>query len=504
MSLEIFPTFPKIRAEQIGEISWLDVWGSQLRIYNVADFGAIGDGVTDDTNAIQAALNYISNNGGGILRFIPGRTYLVSRQTNGTAITLRSGIYIDGNGATIKLAPHNSLLARLLEGVNIQNLIISGITLDYDKTTKPVGEQQYCMLLNGCTNILLYNITAQNSRGDGLLFLNSQRVIISDSKFLNNDRNGITVYDNIQNATISQCTFDGNSAQAIDFEPDGGASITDVVIEGCYINHPNGLALSISGHEVGGIYPAKRVRCINNTIIGGVFLIHTEQCIVSNNIIVGANNTNYYTSTGVIYAQRRNVDLVISDNIILSNANSQRGIIMRPQTEVNSQYVINRAAIRGNIISVTDIGIMPLGSKIEITENIIDTPQIAIWLFATEGSTVSDCIIAHNQLNTNNQGISINDTVLPVSNIAISENLYRGGSYVVAYGGTSVLYLNQNGLIYLPNAYARTPWGFMYSGSPEGIITASPGALCTSTNGVLYVKRTGVGNTGWKAVTMDP
>lgn len=36
------------------------------------------------------------------------------------------------------------------------------------------------------------------------------------------------------------------------------------------------------------------------------------------------------------------------------------------------------------------------------------------------------------------------------------------------------------------------------AGSPEGVVTASPSAICRdTTNGRLYLKRTGSGNTGW-------
>src|SRR5882724_10858014 len=45
---------------------------------NVRDFGAVGDGITDDRAAIQAAIdNAVSNNIGGIL--FPAGTYRVSR-----------------------------------------------------------------------------------------------------------------------------------------------------------------------------------------------------------------------------------------------------------------------------------------------------------------------------------------------------------------------------------------------------------------------------------------
>src|SRR5262249_32653146 len=81
-------------------------------IVNVSQFGAVGDGRTNDTAAIQAALNYIRANG-GTLNFEAGHTYIVSRSL---AIANAHDFMIDGNGATIRMAsgvpvqPGNSIL----------------------------------------------------------------------------------------------------------------------------------------------------------------------------------------------------------------------------------------------------------------------------------------------------------------------------------------------------------------------------------------------------------
>lgn len=56
--------------------SRIDTGGGQGNILSVKDFGAVGDGVTDDTTKIQDALDSISNTGGLLL--FPEGIYLVS------------------------------------------------------------------------------------------------------------------------------------------------------------------------------------------------------------------------------------------------------------------------------------------------------------------------------------------------------------------------------------------------------------------------------------------
>ena len=63
----------------------------------VSAFGAVGDGVTDDTAAINAALARLPT-GGGTVRFAPGKTYWAPNLTTFT----RSNITFELNGATLK------------------------------------------------------------------------------------------------------------------------------------------------------------------------------------------------------------------------------------------------------------------------------------------------------------------------------------------------------------------------------------------------------------------
>ena len=59
-----------------------DVWSFHVDAFVVypEDFGALGDGLTDDTDAFYQAGQAITAADGGTLRLMPGKTYRVSRQ----------------------------------------------------------------------------------------------------------------------------------------------------------------------------------------------------------------------------------------------------------------------------------------------------------------------------------------------------------------------------------------------------------------------------------------
>ena len=63
---------------------------------SVTDFGAVGNGVTDDTAAIQAAFNFVKNSHTVSRLFFPNGTYLVSSTLSYTQAVVDRSIAIEG------------------------------------------------------------------------------------------------------------------------------------------------------------------------------------------------------------------------------------------------------------------------------------------------------------------------------------------------------------------------------------------------------------------------
>ena len=115
-----------------------------LATFNPDDYGATGNGISDDTKAIQAAINAVIAAGGGILQFDGGTFSMTSVSTPASTVP----IFIQGQGAATILLRRSTLTAGIgmldIRGsnVSVQNLTFDGNTLT------PVG-LQYGVDFNG-------------------------------------------------------------------------------------------------------------------------------------------------------------------------------------------------------------------------------------------------------------------------------------------------------------------------------------------------------------------
>src|SRR5688572_5408702 len=201
------------------------------KAYNVKDFGATGDGATNDTAAVSKAIETASNDGGGTVHFPPGKYMVASaRIRSNVCLKLDDGAIIEGLKVGYDAPEPNEKYDRyqdfghshfrnsVLWGENVENFAIiggkvngGGATQGDQKrpTTQPDGTQawggdkvitikvgknllfkdvthdtgaHFVYLLNDCENITVNKVVIKKSR-DAIDFMGCRNVAVSECNF---------------------------------------------------------------------------------------------------------------------------------------------------------------------------------------------------------------------------------------------------------------------------------------------------------------------------------
>ena len=252
---------------------------------NVKSFGAKGDGITDDTKAIQDSIDYIESFGGGTL-LLPKGVYKTSY-----TILFGSNIKILGYGATLfyetTIADTSCIASRSYDGINIcENSIIEGITINTSlekgngigipkanniiiRDVKTTQLYYHLVDMPGATNIYIYNCYAKNcvnavfqpdclSKEGGLYIETKEHNKISaiiDGSGVNNINiinctvkdcgYGVQLHRNIgKNVNIFNCNFENGIYGVLG---DQNINYDNITIKDCYFNNFSSGAIHLKG-----------------------------------------------------------------------------------------------------------------------------------------------------------------------------------------------------------------------------------------------------------------
>ena len=138
-------------------------------IVNVKDKGALGDGRTDDTAAIQAAIDAIGGTKGTVL--VPKGVYMIDAVDN--RLHLKDDMTLElADGAVLKAIPNDSKKYSLLTISGVANVWVTGGTLEgeRDQHKGKSGEWGYGLHINkGAKHITVSNLVCQENVGRRLL-----------------------------------------------------------------------------------------------------------------------------------------------------------------------------------------------------------------------------------------------------------------------------------------------------------------------------------------------
>jgi len=251
------------------------------KTYNVLDFGAKGDGVTKDTDAMQAALDACATNGGGTV-LLPAGVFLTgsivvhantSLQLSSRANLLGSPDITDYPLETIRwegefAQGHRALIsASNAPNVTITGGSIFGPPLTLSRLRNPRGPA--LIELTGCTNALLERFTTQYQQlwSIHLLFCKDLTARNLTIRSVNFNGDGIDV-DSCDGITIDQCDINTGD-DAISLKSGRGLAaqnmerpVQNVIIRNCRLQSSIFAALGLGSEMSGGIRNVKIQNCI--------------------------------------------------------------------------------------------------------------------------------------------------------------------------------------------------------------------------------------------------
>jgi hypothetical protein len=289
-----------------------------LRALDVRDYGARGDGITDDTASIQAAVDSAARHGGGVVYF-PAGTYIVAPSPI-RFLVLKSNVQLRGDGPCSVLRVKNgagnytTIFGQARPDQPVENITLSDFRVDQNPTGNSASTIQVGN--SGTAQFVLYLTTAhrisvRNCSFDPCTGINT--IAISGPASSN-----IEVLNNYFN--FFQCgTFRDYDNSAI---------------------YMNNCAHQVMGNQFRAAI-AQHARAAIET--------HNGQSVVSGNISDGyQTGCNIVTTRGVGGSVRENSDITVCSNTF---SRACYGIMLWSQTGM----VCRNVTIANNTISMAQV-----------------------------------------------------------------------------------------------------------------------------------------------------
>lgn len=163
-------------------------------VVSVRDKGAKGDGRTNDTAAIQAAIDAVGGTGGTV--FVPNGRYMVDA-TGPLTLKLKSDMTLKlAPGATLKVIPNNVVSSTLLHLKSVSNVTIEGGALEGDRKEHKGTLGEWGMGLRiekGAANITVSAIKVRKMWGDAFYVAGAKNVTFCSVLAERNRRQGLSI-----------------------------------------------------------------------------------------------------------------------------------------------------------------------------------------------------------------------------------------------------------------------------------------------------------------------
>lgn len=361
-----------------GTSSWtVDQWqgNGQYRVFNVKDFGAVGDGMHDDSGAINLANSAAVALGGGYI-YVPPGTYLIqSMITLGSTSQANVPITLGGAGAEL-----TTLFAG--PGINGGTSLIMVANAQYTATgTTPVQESIYIEKIGFNANAASNPRMGQTFRGPIYLKL-VQNCGVSDCEIFNSSNYGILIsgdetHGDWPSSTIINFQILRNHINLNSTKNPTNVGVLSIRVEGANVGLIQGntigdanLTTATTGSAI--YCPGSSDIDISDNYIAtcnnGITANSSTDVVISNNRIVGPNGYGITTTAGTEGGNSGVNNLAITGNTIVGAIGS--GIRVSSAGGGSATFSKN-FGVSGNVIVMASNTTGPYGIHIEASQGSI-------------------------------------------------------------------------------------------------------------------------------------
>lgn len=177
-----------------------------ISVYNIKSYGAVGNGIANDTTAIQNAINAAVS--GGTVYF-PDGTYLI----NSDLTIVSNNVRLVGSGRSSIIKSANASSANCIKVSNANHIIISDLQLDGNRLNQSGGVSYSVnagIRISQCDDVLVENIYVHDTYSQGIYAENSTNLIINKNRVHNTGDGGIFLHPQVNNPACTNVVISNN------------------------------------------------------------------------------------------------------------------------------------------------------------------------------------------------------------------------------------------------------------------------------------------------------
>jgi hypothetical protein len=297
---------------------------------NIRDFGALGDGSSDDTTPFAMALDMIGSNGGGIL-YVPQGTYVTDQ------ISLPSRTSIVGVGMPI-LKPTPTITSPafvMAKNENQSEFGLRSVILDGSGVSKNlIGVQIKHRIGVGADSMdhfdVFEDLFIKNFTGHGFQYLSGTEVSVRSVKSYSNGGNGFDIH--ATDGKYLQCIAAGNKGHGFNV-----TSNQTLYVECKAFYNTRGFMVGVNGGTVNrqNVFSACEAQNNRNA---GMYLTNTQMAVVSG-CIIDSNNTATDNDAGELTLNSYNRAIQIDGTIWVDTTTSKSATLVKLNDMGNNVHI---------------------------------------------------------------------------------------------------------------------------------------------------------------------